>query len=169
MGLNSSRLLIAQGLQLLLAGVINPATSQPLFALAKLGAIFQPSGLASWIEVVDPQGKSQPAGSGGNAIGWRIDDTITFKLTSGWPYESDSTAAMVAMFTAQDVLLPLLHSHYQIPSPLNPSQAIASGYSLREDPTDKSLPVRYPDGHVYLCWQVFAVVKQQYSVLIVNP
>ena len=169
MSLQSSRLLIANGLQAFLAGIQNPNTSANLYGLSKLGAVFDPTPYTSWIEIVDPRGKSGPAGSGGNQIGWLIKDEITFKLTSGWDYEADSTAAMVNMFTAQDILLPTLHSHYQIPNPNMPTQAIASVYSVLEDPVDWSQPVKFPNGKVYLLWHAFAVVKQQYSVTIVNP
>ena len=169
MALTSSRLLIAQGLQLFLAGVQNPNTSQALFGVSKLGTVLDPSGLASWVEVVDPRTKGGPAGSGGNQIGWRIDEAVTFQVMAGWPYESDTTAAMTAMLTAMDILVPILRSHYQIPNPNNPSIAVASGYSMLEEAMDFGKPVRYPNGHVYLCWYVFPMVKQQYNVILTNP
>lgn len=167
----SNRLLIAQGLVLLLQGITNPATSAPVYGLAKLGAVTDPSGVSSWVEVVDPRGKVGHAGSGGNVIGWRIEDDIAFKITSGWDYDADTTAAMTSMLTAQDIVLPTMASHYQIPNPLNPTQPIATVYSVLEDQgqTDASQPVRFPNGRVYLTWTFWALVKQQYSVLLVNP
>lgn len=169
--MNSMRLPIAQGLTTLLAGIQNPSTSQPVYALAKLGAIFDPTGFSSWVEVVDPRGKVGHAGSGGNQIGWRIEDNILFKVTSGWPYQADSTAAMENMLSAQDIVLPLLLSHYQIPSPNNPAQPIASVYSVLEDDgqTDMSQPVKFPNGVVYLLWTLWVEVKQQYNVLLTSP
>lgn len=171
MALNSSRQLIAQGLVALLAGIVNPNTSQNVYAYTKLGAIFDPSPYASWAEVVDPRGKVGHAGSGGAVIGWRVEDDITFKITSGWPYQADSTAAMNNMFAAQDIVLPLFASHYQIPNPNSPTQAIASVYSLLEDQgqTDMALPVRFPNGNIYLLWTFYALVRQQYNVSLVNP
>lgn len=171
MALNSSRLLIAQGLVALLQGIVNPNTSQNVYGYVKLGAVFDPSAYSSWCEVVDPRGKVGHAGSGGNQIGWRIEDDIAFKITSGWPYDADSAAAMTNMLTAQDIVLPLFASHYQIPNPNTPTIAIASVYSLLEDQgqTDLSGPVRFPNGHVYLLWSFYALVKQQYNVSLVNP
>lgn len=171
MAFNSSRLLIAQGLVTLLEGITNPNTSQPVYAYTKLGAVFDPSPYTSWAEVVDPRGKVGHAGSGGNTIGWRVEDDIAFKITSGWLYEADSTAAMTNMLTAQDIVLPLFASHYQIPNPNAPTMAIASVYSLLEDQgqTDMSGPVRFPNGHVYLLFTFYALIKQQYNVVLQNP
>lgn len=171
MALNSSRLLIAQGLVLLLQGITNPSTSQPVYGLAKLGAVLDPSGLTSWVEVVDPRGKVGHAGSGGNQIGWRVEDDIAFKITSGWIYDTNTAAAMTSMLTAQDIVLPIFSSHYQIPSPNNPSQPIASVYSVLEDQgqTDMALPIRFPNGRVYLLWTFWALVKQQINIQLVSP
>jgi len=171
MALNSNRLAIAQGLVLLLQGITNPSTSQPVYGLAKLGAVLDPSGVTSWAEVVDPRGKVGHAGSGGNAIGWRVEDDISFKITSGWDYEADTTLAMTNMLTAQDIVLPILESHYQIPNPNNPSIAIASVYSVLESQgqTDTSIPVRFPNGRVYLLWTLWVLVKQQINIILQNP
>lgn len=171
MALNSSRLLIAEGLTLLLQGITNPSTSQPVYGLAKLGAVLDPSGVTSFVEVVDPRGKVGHAGSGGNQVGWRIEDDIAFKVTSGWDYEVDTTAAMVNMLTAHDIVLPILASHYQIPNPNNTSVAIASIYSVLEDQgqTDMSAPIRFPNGRLYLLWTLWVLIKQQYNVLLQNP
>jgi hypothetical protein len=169
MALLSSRLLIGQGLTALFAGVQNPATGTPLYSAVKLGAIFDPTGLSSWMEVTFGQAKSGPAGSGGNLIGWRIEDNPIWKLTSAWPYELDATAAMTAMLTAMDVLNPLIHSHYQVPNPTNTSIAIASLYSLLEDQQERSQPVKFPNGHVYLLWETQVTTKQQFNVSLVNP
>lgn len=169
--MSSQRLDIANGLMKLFQGITNPSTSQPVFQFVKLGAMFDPSAYTSFAEVVDPQGKTGHAGSGGNQIGWRIEDTISFKVSAGWPYEPDSTAAMTAMLTAQDIVLPLLTSHPLIPAPNNPAQPIASVYSLLEsqNQTDSSQPVRFPNGHVYLLWTVWLQVKQQYNVTLQVP
>lgn len=169
--MSSTRLDIANGLVKMFQGMTNPSTSQPVYQYVKLGAVFDPSPYASWCEIVDPQGKTGHAGSGGNQIGWRIEDIIAYKATAGWPYEADSTAGMTAMLTAQDIVLPILTSHPLIPSPNNPAQPIASVYSLLEsqDRTDASQPVRFPNGHVYLLWTVWLQVKQQYNVTLQVP
>jgi hypothetical protein len=165
------RLTIAQGLVAMLQGVQNPNTSSALFALVKLGHVFDPSAYATgWCEVSFSQAKSGPAGSGGNLVGWRIEDNPVFAITSGWPYDTDSTAAETNMLTAMDILMPILHSHYQIPAPNNPTQPIATVYSLLEDQQpEQARVVRYANGKVYILWKTYVLVKQQYSVLLVNP
>lgn len=167
MSLNSSRQLIAQAIVAMLQGVQNGAN--PLYAYVKLGAVFDPSPYASWAEVTFLQAKSGPAGSGGNLIGWRIEDNPIFKITSGWPYAPDSTAAMNNMLAAMDILMPILHSHYQIPNPNSPTQAIASIYSLLEDQIERAMPVKFPNGQVYLLWDTYCTAKQQYNLSLVNP
>lgn len=168
MPLNSSRLLIGQGLQALIAGVQNGAN--PLYAGVKLGAYFDPTSLSSFAEITFHHAKSHPAGSGGQQIGWRIEDDIVWCITSGWDYEADSTAAMTNMLTAQDILLPVLHSHYQIPNPNTPSVAIASLYHMTEwEQQERARPVRFPNGRVYLLWEVYIGTHQQFNVTIVNP
>lgn len=167
--MSSARLDIANGLVKMLQGVTNPSTSQPLYGLAKLGAVFDPSPYASWCEVTFFQSQSGPAGSGGNLVGWRIEDNPVFKITSGWDYEADSTAAMTNMLTAMDILVPILHSHYQIPAPNNPSQPIASVYSLLENQVERAVPVRFPNGKVYLLWDTYAMAKQQFNVTLQTP
>ncbi len=171
MSLNSSRLLIAQGLVALLGGITNPNTSQPVYGLAKLGAVLDPTGLTSWAEVVDPRGKVSHAGSGGSQIQWRVEDDIAYKITSGWDYEADTTAAMTNMLTAHDVVLPALSSHYQIPNPNNTSVPIASVYSvlLDQNQMDTSIPIRFPNGRIYILWTFWVLVKQAYNVQLVNP
>lgn len=167
--MSSQRLDIGNGLVKMLQGVTNPSTSQPLYGYAKLGALFDPSPYTSWCEVTFFQSQSGPAGSGGFQVGWRIEDNPVFKITSGWDYEADSTAAMTNMLTAMDILVPILHSHYQIPAPNNPSQPIASVYSLLENQVERAVPVRFPNGRIYLLWDTYAVVKQQYNVTLVSP
>lgn len=171
MSLNSSRLAIANGLVYLLTNVQNPNTSAALYQGVKLGSVFDPSSFTGlWCEVVYASGKSGPAGSGGNLIGWRIEDNPIFAITTGCDYETDSTAAMTNILTAMDVLLPMLHSHYQVPNANSPSAAIASIYSLLEAPqNDRGQPVRYPNGKIYYLWTTYWVCKQQYNVQIVNP
>lgn len=171
MALNSSRLLIAQGLVAMLQGIQNTNTGQNLYLNAKLGSYFDPSPFSSGLcaDVTFFQGKSGPAGSGGNLIGWRIEDNPVFAITTIADYEADSTAAMTNTLTAMDTLMPILHSHYQIPNPNSPTQAIASVYSLLEDQVDRGRPLKYPNGHVYYVWTTFATCKQQYNVEIVSP
>ena len=169
MTLSSSRLLIAQGLQALLQGVTNPVTTLPVYQQVQLGAFFNPEVYSSWAEVAFFEGKSGPAGSGGNLVGWRIDDAVTLSVVSGWDYEEDSTAAMTNMLTAMDIVLPLLHSHVVIPLASNPAVGIASVYSVLEEQPDRAIPVRIPNGHVYLLWHVYVMVKQQYNVTLTSP
>lgn len=168
--MSSSRLAIGQGLVALLQAVQNPNTGQPLYQDVKLGAMFDPTTfINNWAEVMHYQGKSGPAGSGGNLIGWRIEDNIAFKITSGVRYDTDSTAATIASLTIQDTLLPLLHSHVQIPSAANPQLAIASIYSLLAEQPDVSRPVKFPNGQVFLLWDVIVLVKQQYNITLTQP
>lgn len=167
MALTSMRYTIAQGIVTMLQGVQNG--SSPLYGFVKLGSIFDPTQFASWAEVTFYQGRSGPAGSGGNQVGWRIEDNPIYKITSGWDYEADSTAAETNMLQAMDILLPILHSHYLIPSPTNPSQPIASVYSLLEDGVDRAMPVRFPDGHIWLLWDTYCTAKSQYNVSLVTP
>ena len=170
MAFTSNRLAIAQGLVSLLQGITNPNTSQPLYGLAKLGALFDPSNLATWCEVTHFQGQGGPVGSGGNQVGWRVDESITYLITSGvGPYETDSTAAQTTMLTIQDILLPSLHQHFQLPVAGNPTIAIQSVYSVLPTQVDRSRPVRLPNGHVYLLWDVPVIVKQQYSIILQQP
>lgn len=170
MTLSSSRLLIAQGLVAVLQGIMNGST--PVYGEVKLGAVFDPTPFSSFCEVVDPKGTIGHAGSGGNQIGWRVEDDIVFKVTSGWRYDTDSTAAMTAMLTAQDIVLPLFASHFQIPLASNPTLAIGSVYSLlenRQGQTDMSGPVRFPNGNIYLLWSFMPLIKQQYNTVLVQP
>lgn len=166
----SNRLAIGQGLVSLLQGITNPNTSQPLYGLVKLGALFDPSNLTSWAEVTHLQGQGGPAGSGGPSVGWRIDEQVTYLITSGvGPYETDSTAAQTNMLTIQDILLPTLHQHFQLPVSGNPTIAIQSVYSVLPTQVDRSRPVRFPNGSVWLLWDVPVIVKQQYSISLVSP
>ena len=172
--MSSSRLAIGQALVALLAAMTNPTTGLPLFGPAagatKLGAIFDPTPFTTWSEVIHLHGRSQHAGSGGNVIGWRVEDEIVFRITCGaGPYELDSTAAQEAMLTVQDVVLPSLHSHYQLPQASAPSLPIQSVFSVLEDQPDRSQPVRFPDGHIWLLWSLDVSVKQQYGILLATP
>lgn len=168
--MNSSRLNIANGLVTLLSGITNPNTSLPLYSAVVLGALFNPSvGFASWGQVSFLQGTSGPAGSGGNLIGWRIKDDIVLPITSGWDYETDSATAMTSMLTAMDILMPILHSHPTIPDPNNPTVPIASVYSVLEELPDRAVPVRVPNGHMWLLWHVFVLIKQAYNVTLTTP
>lgn len=167
----SMRLAIAEGIVAMLQGIQNPNTSQPLYQYVKLGHMSDPSQFSGlWADVAYVQGKSGPAGSGGNLIGWRIEDNPIFAIQTGADYEADSTAAMTNVLTAMDILLPVIHSHYQIPAPGNPTQPIASVYSLLvEGPNDRALPLRYPNGKVYYIWATYITTKQQFNVNLVNP
>ena len=168
--MNSSRLNIANGLVTLLSGITNPATSLPLYSTVVLGALFDPDPIpAPWAQVAFYQGKSGPAGSGGNLIGWRIEDDVVLSITSGWEYETDSATAMTNMFTTMDILLPILHSHVVIPDPNNPTIGIASVYSVLTELPDRAVPVRIPNGHMCLLWHVFVLIKQQYNVTLTVP
>lgn len=170
--MSSSRQAIGQGLVTLLQGIQNPSTNQALYSYVKLGSLFDPSAYTSglWAEVLYFQGKSGPAGSGGNLVGWRIEDNPTWIINTGADYEADSTTAMNSILTAMDVLLPALHSHYQIPAPGNPTQPIASVYSMLEgESNDHGQPVKFPNGHIYFLWSTYVLTKQQYNVTLVNP
>lgn len=170
MALVSSRLAIANALVALIKTINNPSTSTALYQICKLGAVFDPGAATSWCEVTHFQGKGGPAGSGGAQVGWRIDEDITFQITSGiGPYETDSTAAQTNMLTIQDVLLPTLRQHFQLPDSSNPANAVQSVYSVLIEQVDRSQPVKLPNGHVYLLWHVFVTVKQGYNVLLVQP
>lgn len=165
--LTSNRKAIGQGLVQMLQGITNPSTGEPLYQFVKLGSLFDPSQYTAglWAEVVYFQGKSGPAGSGGNLVGWRIEDDPIFLINTGYDYRTDSTAAMEAVLGAMDILLPALHSHYQIGAPGNPAQPIASVYSLLEgDQNDHGQPVRFPNGAIYYIWTTYALAKQQYNV-----
>lgn len=172
--MSSSRLAIGQALQAFLAGVQNPNTNQPLFDLAKLGAVYDPTGLKSFIEVMYVKGNSSPVGSGGNMVGWRIEDQTVWMLTAGWPYTSpsasiDSTDAMISMLTAMDILVPTLHQHYQFPQAANQSLPIQSVFSFLVEPQDRSKLVVFPNGITYITFDCFVTIKQQYGVQIVSP
>jgi hypothetical protein len=167
MGDNS--LLIGNGIVSLLQGVLNGSTA--VYDYVQLGAVFDPSPYTSFAEVVDPIGKLGHVGSGGNTIGWRIDDVIAFKVNSGWRYDTNSTTAMTNMLTARGLVLPAFASHYQIPNPNTPTIPIGSVYSVLEDEgqTDRAVPVRFPNGAVYLMWTFWVSVRQQYSITITSP
>lgn len=172
MPLVSQRLPAAKSLAAFVQTIQNTTTTpnQPLYQLVKLGAVFDPGANTSWCEITHFQGKSSHAGSGGNQIQWRIDDELTFMLTSGiGPYETDSTAAQINMLTIQDILLPALHQHFQIPDASNPSIALQSVYSVLANQVDRSQPAKFPNGHVYLLWHVPVVVKLQYNAELVQP
>ncbi len=168
--MSSNRLGIGQSLVALLAALTNPNTNAPLFGVVKLGAIFDPGNNTTFAEVTHFQGRSQHAGSGGNTIGWRVEDSVLYDLTCGaGPYQLDSTAAQTNMLTIMDVVLPALHTHYQLPNASNPTIALQSVYSTLEDSPDRSQPVRFPDGNVFLLWSQRIEVRQQYGVTLATP
>lgn len=169
MALNSSRLAIGQALQALLVGA-KDSSNNLIYQDVKLGAMWNPSTFTSWCAIAHVQGKGVPAGSGGNMVGWRIDEEVQFSITSGFgPYETDSTAAQTNMLTAMDIILPLLHSHYLLPTSGNPSQAVQSVYSVLPIQADRSQPMKFPNGHFYLLWSFPIMIKQQYNILQVTP
>lgn len=169
MALSSNRLGIADALVAFLETIQNPDTS-PLYQFVKLGATYDPGNATSWSEVLHHQGKGGPAGSGGNQIGWRIDDEVTFLVTSGiGPYETDSTIAERSMLALQDILLPSLREHFQLPDANNPVNAVQSLYSLLVESPDKSRIMRFPNGHSYKLWDIYVTAKQQYNVQTQNP
>lgn len=171
MSLNSSRLAIANALVSLLGTIQNPNTSTAIYQYVKLGATFDPGASTAWCDVSHMQGKGLPAGSGGNLVGWRIDDEVTFMLTTGvGPYETNDSTAQASMLTIQDILLPALHQHFQLPDSSNPTNAVQSVYSvLLQTTPDRSVPMKFPNGHVYLLWHVPVIVKQQYNVGLIQP
>lgn len=170
MPLNSSRLAIGQALVALIQTIQNPSTNTALYQEVKLGAIFDPSPFTSWCDVTHFQGKGGPSGSGGDMIGWRIDEQVTFRVGSGvGPYETDSTAAQVNMLTMQDIVLPTLREHFQLPQAGAPSLPVQSVYRILIEQTDISRPAKFPNGHVYLLWDIFVTVSQQYNILLVSP
>lgn len=170
MALVSSRLAIGNALVKLLQGIQNPNTNTALYSLVQLGAVFNPSNNAIWCEVTHLQGQGKPAGSGGNMVGWRIDDETQWLLTSGiGPYEADSAGTQASMLTVQDIVLPTLHTHFQIPDANNPTNAVQSVYSVLPIQIDRSRPVRFPNGHFYLMWSLPVTIEQQYNVLLTQP
>lgn len=170
MGLMSSRLAIGQAIVALLTGIIDPATSLPVYSLCQLGAVFNPSNNTAWCEVTHLQGQGKPAGSGGNMVGFRIEDETQWLITSGiGPYELDSPGSQASMLNIQDVVLPVLHSHFQIPQAGNPALAVQSVYSVLPIQIDRSRPIRWPNGHFYLMWYLPIIVKSQYNIGFVSP
>jgi hypothetical protein len=164
----SSRETIGLGLEALLPTIIDPRTSTALLKYVKLGHIFDPSAYANFAEITHYQGMSGPAGSGGSLIGWRIQDRIVFQIGCGVPYEQDSRSASIASLHIQDVLLEFLHERHKVPDPNDLSIPIGSVYSLLENQQpDKSQPVTFPNGRVYLMWWTYAVVQQQYNVELI--
>jgi hypothetical protein len=169
MGLVSSRLAIGQALVTLLAGIQN-SSNVNVYTLTQLGTVFETSNNVPWCEVTFLSGQGKPAGSGGNLIGWRIEDETQWLLTSGFgPYEVDPVATHTAMLTAQDIVLPALHTHFQLPQSGNPALPVQSVYSVLPIQVDRSRPVLFPGGHYYLLWSLPIIVKSQYNLGIVSP
>lgn len=168
--LNSSRLPIARALVALISTSINPETGLPLLEIVKLGNIFDPKNYLSWCEVTFFRGEGGPEGSGGDLVGWRIDDAVTFLVTCGFgPYQADSTSAEVAMLLSQDVVLPLLRTHFQLPDMSNPSQAVQSVYRILVQQSDTAHIARFPNGNTYKLWNFSVLINQQYNVELVQP
>lgn len=170
MSLDSSCLPIAESLVALIQTFQNPATGLPLYQYVKLGSIFDPTPYQTFCDLTYFQGQGGPAGSGGNEIGWRIDDQVVFQLSSGFgPYQLDSTAAEKSMLATRDIVLPLLRKHFQLPNGSNPSNAVQSVYRILVQQADRSHPVKFPGGNVYKLWYVWILVSQNYNVELVQP
>src|SRR5437879_5350261 len=137
---------MAESLVAILQGIIDPVTNQPIYPLVKLGMVYDPGNNNTWCAVWHNQGGGGPEGSGGNQIGWRIKDDVTFIITTGTgPYELDDTAAERAKLHIMDVVPPVLRKHFQLPVATNPTVAIQSVYEVllsQQDRTEK--PARFP-------------------------
>ncbi len=170
MSLNSSRLPIAKALVALIKTFQNPDTGLPLYQNVKLGSTFDPSPYSIFCDVTHSQGQGGPEGSGGDMVGWRIDDQVAYQVTSGFgPYQLDSTACETSMLYTQDIVLPLLRKHFQLPDSTNPSNAVESVYRILVQRPDRSEPVKYPNGNVYKLWYIWILVNQQYNVELIQP
>lgn len=170
MALVSSRLAIADALVALLQTIQNPSTNKALYQYVKLGNVYDPGAYTSWCEVTHYQGKGGPAGSGGSQVGWRIEDDVTFIVTSAVGYyEADSTVAEQNMLAIQDILLPALRQHFQLPDANNPVNAVQSLYSMLVEMPDKSHIMKFPNGHTYKLWNIFVTAQQAYNVQLINP
>lgn len=170
MALSSSRRAIGKALVALVATFTDQSTGLPAYGYTKLGATFDPGANTTWCDVAHFQGEGKPAGSGGNQIGWRIDDVVTFMLTTGvGPYETNDSTAQDTMLNIQDIVLPALHTHFQLPDASNPTNAIQSVYSVQPFQIDRSVPRKFPNGHVYLLWSVPVIVKQGYTITLTQP
>ena len=170
MALNSNREAIGKALVYVVQQVIDPSTSTALFPLVKLGAVFDPGAYTQWAQVAHYRGQQKPAGSGGNQIGWRRDDEVIFMITSAYgPYQLNDSTAQINMLHAQDLLLPSLDTHFQLPDASNPVNAVQSVYSVLPIQVDLSEPRKFPNGNVYLLWHVPVIVKQQFNISLVQP
>src|SRR5215469_6587681 len=167
----SSRLAAAQALAKLLSTIQNPNTSQPLYGITKIGAFYDPTGFNTWAEITHFRGKGGPAGSGGPAVGWRIEETVRYFIGSGFgPYEADSTAAETNKLNTQDILLPTLRQHFQLPQANAITQAVPGVFSVLVEDDDVSRPpARFPNGSIYALWYVSVSIKMQYGVQLVQP
>jgi hypothetical protein len=165
----SSRLAAAQALQAILQSLQNGSSA--LYGLVKIGAVYDPTGYSAWAEITHLEGKGGPAGSGGSQVGWRIQESITYLIRSWFgPYEPNDSTAETAKLTAQDIVLPALRTHYQLPQAGNPSQAVAGIFRVLVEAPDRSgPPIRFPNGSTYLPWDVRVLVDQQYSLLLATP
>lgn len=167
----SQRDAIANSLLYVLENIIDPSTSAAYYQLAKLGQIYDPATSVPFVQVTHFQGKSGPSGSGGNLIGWRIQDEITFLITSGFgPYENNDSTAQSDMLYAMDLVKPILHQHYQLPNASNPTNPLPSEFSFEPWQVDRSIVAKWPtNGRFYLLWHLPVIVKQQYSVVLQTP
>lgn len=170
MALVSSRLAAANAIVALLQAIQNPTTNQPFYQLAQLGAVFNPGASTYWAEVLHQQGQGGPGASGGSEVGWLIDETVRYQVTSGvGPYETNDSTAQANMLALQDTVLPAIRRHFLLPNASNPTNAIQSVYDIRVSQADRSQVAKFPNGHVYLLWHISVDVRQQYTVSLVEP
>lgn len=166
----SQRQAIANSLVYVLENIIDPNTSLAYYQTVKLGAIYDPGAAVPFVQVTHYQGKSGPYGSGGNLIGWRVQDEITFLITSGFgPYQTNDTITQNGMLYAMDLVKPILHSHYLLPDSSNPTNALGSEFSFLPIQQDRSIVTRWPNGQIYLLWHLPVIAMQQYSITQTIP
>ena len=166
----SQRQAIANSLIYVLENIIDPATGLKYYQTTKVGAIYDPGANVPFVQVTHYQGKSAPYGSGGNLIGWRRQQEITYLITSGFgPYQPASDVAQDAMLYGMDLVLPILESHYLLPNASSPSIALPSEFSFLPTLTDRSIVARWPNGQTYLLWHLPVIAMQQYSIVQTVP
>jgi hypothetical protein len=166
----SQRLAIAKSLLSVVQNVIDPATNLAYYQTTKLGAIYDPGANVPFVQVTHYQGESGPYGSGGNLIGWRRQQKITYLITSGFgPYQPDDETTQSDMLYAMDLVLPILESHYLLPDATNPSNPLGSEFSFLPILTDRSIVTKWPNGQIYLLWHLPVIAMQQYSITQTIP
>lgn len=165
----SQRQAIANSLIYVLENIIDPNTSAAYYQTVKLGAIYDPGAAVPFVQVTHYQGESGPYGSGGNLIGWRRQQKITYLITSGFLYGPNDTTAQSNMLYAMDLVLPILETHYLLPNASNPSVQLPSEFSFLPTLTDRSIVTKWPNGQTYLLWHLPVIAMQQYSIVLQTP